>query len=249
MKKLNYYKRRLFQKIVSPLAEIRLSFIKSQSSYKKGSANWLAATEKKYGGFHNDISVNKISSKDNRKKDEIKFQKMTGGDKMFHMGYSRYYEKFLESFLKKNSSELNIAEFGILKGTGLALLSDLFPKSNLYGFDIDLSNFIKNKNKLIDLGAFIYSSPKIFECDQYKINEQFIAKILGDKKLDIVIDDGLHQIETIKNTAMAIKPFMKKNSVIFVEDNSFVTPILQGIFEDSIVHDCGALKVVCINSL
>ena len=172
---------------------------------------------------------------------------MTGGDKMFHMGYSRYYEKFLKSFLNKNSSEFNIAEFGILKGTGLALLSDLFPKSNLYGFDIDLGNFIKNKKKLYELGAFINRSPKVFECDQYTINQEFIGKILGDNKLDIVIEDGLHQIETITNTAIAIKPFMNINSVIFVEDNSFAAPILQRIFENTKVHDCGALKVVCIN--
>ena len=249
MRKLNFYKRRLFQKIFSPIADVRLHFLRSQSDYSRGSANWLAATEKKYGGFHNDIYVNKISPKDKRKQDQLLNQKMTGGDKMFHMGYARYYSRFLKSFLRRKSSELNIAEFGILKGIGLASLSDLFPDSNLYGFDIDLSNFLNNKSYLYKLGAFLYNTPNIFECDQYQINEEWLGKILGEKKLDIVIDDGLHKLKTIENTAKAIKPFMNNNSVFFVEDNSFATSILQEVFKNADVHDCGALKVVCINHI
>ena len=249
MSKLNFYKRRLLQKIFSPIADIRLNFLKNQSDYSRGSVNWLAATEKKYGGFHNNINVNKISPKDVRKQDQLLNQKMTGGDKMFHMGYGRYYSRFLESFLKRKSSELNIAEFGILKGIGLATLSDLFPDSNLYGFDIDLRNFVNNKEYLYKLGAFMYNTPNIYECDQYQIDESWLGNVIGEKKLDIVIDDGLHHLITIENTAKAIKPFMNNNSVFFVEDNSFATPILQKVFNNADVHDCGALKVVCINRI
>ena len=130
--KLIHYKRRLIQKLQSPFANIRLKFLKDQKKYKRGSANWLASTEKKYGGMENNIPIKKISIKDDRTKNILKNDRMTGGDKMFHMGYASFYSKFLKSFLNRDSSQLNIAEFGILKGVGLALLSDLFPNSNLF---------------------------------------------------------------------------------------------------------------------
>ena len=135
---------------------------------------------------------------------------------MIHMGYAPYYSRFFKGYLDKRKDNLNIVEFGIFKGTGLAILSDCFPNSNLYGFDINLDNFKENKDFLVYQGAFKKNKIEIYECDQLNITNQWLQNKVQNIKFDIVIDDGFHSIEAIKNTATSIKPLMKKEIYILL---------------------------------
>ena len=61
---------------------------------------------------------------------------------------------------------LIIAEFGILKGTGLAIWCDLFPDARVIGLDIDLGHFEENRSTLERRGAFKQNKPELHEYDQ-----------------------------------------------------------------------------------
>jgi hypothetical protein len=89
---------------------------------------------------------------------------MIGGDRMLHNGYAPIYAAFLQPLLGQRN--LTIAEFGILKGTGLAIWCDAFPGCRLLGFDIDLAHFLDNKPKLKRKGAFKDHEPELHEFDQ-----------------------------------------------------------------------------------
>jgi hypothetical protein len=78
-----------------------------------------------------------LSPQDDRKPGK----KIMGGDRMAGMHqYAEHYAKELTRLLgRKPDGDLVIAEVGILKGTGLAVWCDLFPKAIVLGLDIDLS--------------------------------------------------------------------------------------------------------------
>ena len=64
---------------------------------------------------------------------------MRGGDRMLFNGYAKDYSRYLKSF--DCDRRLIVAEFGILRGNGLAIWCDLFPNARVLGFDIDTSHF------------------------------------------------------------------------------------------------------------
>ena len=54
-----------------------------------------------------------------------------GGDRMRFNGYAPIYEKYLPTVL--GVADPGIAEVGILAGTGLAMWTELFPNSKVFG--------------------------------------------------------------------------------------------------------------------
>lgn len=128
-----------------------------------GSADWLARTEIVYGGYVTDVARRKVSIHDGRSTEQLTFGGMTGGDRMFHHGYGMTYARYLALFV--GQSGLTVAEFGILKGTGLAIWCDLFPNARVIGFDIDLSHFLDNRTSLERRGAFQKNAPEVYEFD------------------------------------------------------------------------------------
>ena len=89
---------------------------------------------------------------------------MTGGDRMLHHGYGPTYARYLRPFL--GGRNLTVAEFGILKGTGLAIWCDLFTDARVIGLDIDLGHFEENRSRLARRGAFKQNRPELHEYDQ-----------------------------------------------------------------------------------
>ena len=207
-----------------PLREYKKFKIKrlpQKNSAERGSVEWLQNVEKRYGGFIEKVPLNKISDHDERNFEEEKLLGMQGGDRMLFHGYGKWYSKYLNRYLDRDSSELLIVEVGILTGTGLAIWSELFPKSKLFGFDIDLKNFKDNESNLRDLGAFKENNPTTIEFDQLNPNFSDIKDSFEEHPIDILIDDGLHNTESVVNTAKAFLPYMSKNSVYFIEDYKF----------------------------
>jgi len=204
----------------------------------------LIAKEIKYGGKIINVPILSISKHDPQKKDKISSPGMIGGDRMMQKdhNYAGKYAQYLLPFLKKKG--ITLIEIGILKGTGLAIWSDLFKKANIIGLDIDLSYFKKNISVLKKYGAFKTNQPKLFTFDQFENNKIYLNKILKNNKVDICIDDGDHSNEAIMNSLSDIKPFLSDDFVYFVEDNKKVHAIIKKTFPDFKVESCEELTII-----
>lgn len=183
---------------------------------KPGSAKWLIRREIIYGGIVNDVPRIKVSTKDGRSTEELSLGGMTGGDRMLHHGYAPTYSKYLSPFIGRPN--LTVVEVGILKGSGLAIWADLFPDSHLLGLDIDPSHFESNKAELLRRGAFLQNTPEIHVFDQLQDGQDRMAEILDGRRIDILIDDGLHSPAAIETTLQAARPHLANDFVAVIED-------------------------------
>lgn len=210
-----------------------------------GSTKWLIDTENHFGGYHNDVPRNKISEHDPRKK--MATLGMSGGDRMQHHGYAQYYSRYLTPFVSRRHEPLVIVEVGILKGTGIAIWSTLFPNAEIFGLDIDLLNFQNNRDFLETQGAFKTSTLKLHEFDQFKNNKEYIKNILNGKKIDIIIDDGFHSDDTILNTLSDTVTHLNDSFVYFIEDNKTVYHKVKDTITDANVYKHKQLTVITKN--
>jgi hypothetical protein len=175
--------------------------------------------EQKYGGCQSGVKRNKVSPVDPRSKRAIESGGMIGGDRMSpeHHGYAPFYEKHLAPFIGK---PVILAEVGILRGHGLAMWSELFPEGQILGYDIDLGHFESTEPDLRSRGAFQNSNPELHEFDQLLGHPENVARTLNGRKLDIVIDDGLHNEQSIRNTWRCFSPLLADKFVYIIEDNA-----------------------------
>ena len=207
-----------------------------------GTAEWLIQREIAYGGYVSDVQRRKVSPFDRRSDLQLKFGGMTGGDRMLHHGYAAAYARYLRPFLKKRA--LTIVEFGILKGTGLAMWCDLFPNARVIGFDIDLSHFRQNQASLEALGAFRQNTPEIWEYDQFIESSRFLADVLKGHTIDVAIDDGFHSSETILTTWRSVMPHLSSEFVYFIEDYAGLLDASGNTFAHCCCHADGELTVI-----
>lgn len=208
---------------------------------------YLIYKEHQFGGFVDNVPRVKVSPYDPRNKEEILFGGNRGGDRMAsldnHHGYAAIYAKYLKPFLD-NGLAINIAEVGILMGSGLALWCDLFPDSDVYGFDINLDYTKNNIPNLKNLGAFSTNEPLLYELDQFIDNTQYLQKIFGNKKINICIDDGFHSNETILKSFKSFLPFLAENFVYFIEDNAEVHKELMDEYPELDIEVDGEMTVI-----
>ena len=198
--------------------------------YMFGSAKFLIAAEKHFGGYVDNISRRKISDHDPRLLSQISKEGMKGGDRMFHHRYAETYSAALKPFFKKYETKMTIVEIGILKGTGLALWSLLFPHGRIIGLDIDISHTRDNLENLKARGGFEYADPELYEFDQLTASSAEIGKLLGSDKINICVDDGLHSELSIRLTAKAVYPHLSNKAVYFIEDKDVATNALKDWF-------------------
>lgn len=210
-------------------------------SYQAGSWQWLVSSEIKYGGYISRVKRRKVSPLDHRSIEEIATGGMIGGDRMFVHGYSPYYSKHLSRFLMND--EVTLVEVGILRATGLAIWCDLFQNSRIVGLDIDLSHASNNMRALKSKGAFSRIIPELYEFDQLNPDQALLKRVFGSKKIDIVVDDGLHSHDSIITTYEAIKPYLSENYLYFIEDNGSIADSISKITGES-VHSYGELTVI-----
>lgn len=209
-----------------------------------GSEEWLVAAEMKYGGHVTKVERRSVSTADPRGGAALRRGGMTGGDRMFHHGYAAVYAEHLAPFLGRRFDPLTLIETGILRGSGLAVWSELFPRADIIGLDIDLSHTRGNLPDLKARGAFPTREPELHVFDQFLDGQQRMGEILGARKIDIFIDDGFHSDETILNTYRAAEPFLAESFVYFVEDNDQVAPLLAAACPGRTVIACGEMTVV-----
>lgn len=195
---------------------------KRERMIKVGSVQWLQQMEENFGGYHNTVPRNKVSPL--APKTKLNPAGMSGGDRMTRHGYATYYSKHLMD----RTNIKTIVECGILKGTGLAIWSQLFPNADIIGLDIDVSHTQNNLQFLKDKGAFQHKAPELYEYDQFADNQEKINEILKGRTIDIAIDDGHHSDSSITNTLDTLMPHLSKQFVYFIEDNRTVQPLLTG---------------------
>ena len=187
----------------------------------------ISLLEKKYGGYTRDVPIKKNSPLDpNIKNLNGLFYtgrnnnittSQCGGDRMSssYMGYGEVYEKILENLHETK----NVVEIGILTGIGIAIWSDIFKNAIINGLDIDLRNFLDNRNNLINKGAFKNNNVNVYEFDQYAPNINLLCNLTSKNKFDFVIDDGCHQDTAIITTFTKIYPFFSDKFIYVIEDN------------------------------
>jgi hypothetical protein len=233
--------RRLAEFARTRLTELPYRFLRPP----RGSAAWLVRSEVIYGGLVSDVPRQKVSPLDGRTQAQLQFGGMTGGDRMLRHRYGPVYAKYLECFL--DSRNIRLAEFGILKGTGLAIWCDLFPDAQVLGFDIDLSHFEANRTDLARRGAFKANLPEVHEYDQLVESSEKLSQILHGQTLDIVIDDGLHSVEAIVHTWRSVKPHLSSRFVYFIEDYGGLLDQCDSEFEGFDRRPYGQMTVVSTN--
>ncbi|MCM8819792.1 MAG: hypothetical protein NC925_03245 [Candidatus Omnitrophica bacterium] len=210
-----------------------------------GTAKWLILKELEYGGKVINVPRKIVSSKDPRFKEQTLWGGMEGGDRMsklFH-GYAEIYSKYLQPFIQRQK-HIVLIEVGVLMGTGVAIWSDLFPKSRIIGLDIDLNHIKQNMNRLKRKGAFKNNNLELYEFDQFEDNQNLLGQILKKDKIDIFIDDGCHFDEAILNTINSVKPYLADEFVYFIEDNATIHKIIKRLYPQFNVENFGKITVI-----
>ena len=131
--------------------------------------------------------------------------RMIGNDRMAADAhdYAGFYAKHL-----KNKSFKTVMEIGILAGTGLSMWSKLYPDARIYGCDI--------RHDLIQVE--LPTNVSLHIVDQTTVRATDIKNIISSKKLDLVIDDAMHEPKPLENTFIAIEPFLSKDFLYILED-------------------------------
>ncbi len=162
---------------------------------------------------------------------------------MLDHGYAPKYAQYLAPYLTRHG-RLTIMEIGILRGTGLAIWSDLFPSSRVIGLDIDLSHTRANMAALKMEGAFGETDPELYEFDQYEPSSGYLGTLLKGDRIDICIDDASHKSEAILRTLESVMPHTNESFVYFVEDNATVCDEIRVLYPGYDIESCGELTII-----
>ena len=124
-------------------------------------------------------------------------------------GYSKFYKQKLE---KLRNQKINILEIGSYAGASAAAFVKYLPESNIFCFDVNISNFIYKSKKIHVFGLDINNRKKTIKTinkiiDQYKI-----------KKFDIIIDDGSHNLSDILLAFKFFFKYLKNKGLYVIED-------------------------------
>ena len=124
-------------------------------------------------------------------------------------GYSIYYEKKLEIYKNKN---LNILEIGSYAGASAAAFTKYLPKSKIYCFDVNISNFKYKSENIYVYGIDINNQKKVFKTLNKIFSEQNFSKF------DLIIDDGSHNLSDILVSLKFFFKYVKNEGLYIIED-------------------------------
>ena len=124
-------------------------------------------------------------------------------------GFSKFYSKQLKHFKDK---KIKILEIGSYAGASASAFAKYFPKSTIYCFDINISNFEYYSNRLNVYGLDINNSKELKKILK-KINTRTETQFF-----DIIIDDGSHYLSDILFSFKTFFKFLKKKGIYVIED-------------------------------
>ena len=119
----------------------------------------------------------------------------------------RYDLVYHTDWKDKRQEKLKILEVGIFKGNSIKVWLDYFPNAQIYAIDI-FERIDENDVEILQDKRVTY---KKGDSRTININDW------GDD-FDLIIDDGLHFIESNLLTFYNLSPFLKKHGVYYIED-------------------------------
>ena len=84
-------------------------------------------------------------------------------------GFSKYYTQYLKHLKNK---EINILEIGSFAGSSAAAFAKYFTNSNIYCFDVNISNFIYSSKKINVYGLDINNKKKTRKRNKKNLSEK-----------------------------------------------------------------------------
>lgn len=133
--------------------------------------------------------------------DKIKYQ----GDYTNGHTYPIIYDKLFSQYKEKN---VNFLEIGLNFGGNVALICDYFSQVHVDG--IDIANTVKYE-----------ISPKLqthFTFHHGSFDEPSIVTKLSNKKFDIILEDGSHQLAHQLKSIELYLPLLKPDGMMIIED-------------------------------
>lgn len=123
-----------------------------------------------------------------------------------------YLEIYQEILTKKKETAKNVLEIGINKGGSIKLWSDFFTNATIYGLDVnDISEVIdciKNKENIKLFNRYDAYNFEFFYCN-------FLKK---DIKFDLVLDDGPHDLNSMKTFIKLYSQVLTNDGILIIED-------------------------------
>jgi hypothetical protein len=175
----------------------------------------------KFLGKKKNMSFSYLSnSKNNKQLTDL--MNLFGSDKGGRNNHHNFASYYSEIFFHKRNNIKNFLEIGLgtndtsvlsnMGSNGIPLASlrawrDYFKNANIYGADID-KNILKNEDRI--------ETFYVDQTDPITIKEMF--KNIGEKKFDIILEDGLHEYNAnICFFENAIE-YLESNGTYIIED-------------------------------
>ena len=175
----------------------------------------------KFLGKKKNMSFSYLSnSKNNKQLTDL--MNLSGSDKGGRNNHHNFASYYSEIFFHKRNDIKNFLEIGLgtndtsvlsnMGSNGIPLASlrawrDYFKNANIYGADID-KNILKNEDRI--------ETFYVDQTDPITIKEMF--KNIGEKKFDIILEDGLHEYNAnICFFENAIE-YLEPNGTYIIED-------------------------------
>jgi hypothetical protein len=126
-----------------------------------------------------------------------------GTDKAYFHLFTEFYHDYFQPYVDK---EFYLLELGIFKGASLKMLQEFFPKAHIYSVDID------------EKAVYTYYGDRIhtYLCSQ--VDKETLGKIIGNKKFDIIIDDGSHITSHQQISLGFLFPYLQPKGIYVCED-------------------------------
>ena len=112
-------------------------------------------------------------------------------------------------FFQKKLTAKTVLEIGVLQGGSIKLWNDYFENADVYGIDTlpldKLPNFSDKKRIKLFGGTDAYDN-------------EFVYYHLSDKKFDMLLDDGPHTLQSVKDFINKYLPLLNNNGILVIED-------------------------------
>lgn len=128
----------------------------------------------------------------------------------FCHNYCPIYQSLFQHIKNK---AIHLLEIGISEGASLRMWEDYFINANIYGIDIEYFNQ-EHKGKLSERTTTFVA---------HQEDETQMREVLNQiqQSLDIIIDDGSHDLQHITKSLEILYPFLKQGGLYLIEDLEF----------------------------